>query len=247
MVGGVARGFTRIGLVAVAVFATTAAAPGSAAAVDRFVDDGGVDSNPACPQANPCKTIVYALANSGTGDEIILDNGTYPESVTLGDGRSLSFSNFAPGDAIGPAIVDGGAGTAITVTGTGAGHIRDLTIRGDAGGVLMDGPVEVDGNSFDDPDAAAGSPFRRTAAPRAPRSMTTRSRSGPERVTITFGGLRASVGGRDPRQQLHRAQWRDPGHGRVLGSRPDRGQRDRRASTTSRARAARSWRVGSGR
>ncbi len=131
-----------------------ALAPASAAAVDRYVDaETGADSNTACPQANPCDTIAYALANSGTGDEILIDNGSYPEAVTVGDGRSLAFQNFVAADGTGPAIVDGGAGTGVTVAASGAGHVRGIHVRGDTTGVVLNGAAEVDSVVADDPDA----------------------------------------------------------------------------------------------
>ena len=104
--------------------------PASAAAVDRYVDaETGAGSNTACPQANPCDTIAYVLENSGTGDEILIDNGCYPEAVTVGDGRSLAFQNFVAGDGTGPAIVDGGAGTA-SRWAPRAGHVGGIDVRG---------------------------------------------------------------------------------------------------------------------
>jgi hypothetical protein len=123
--------------------------------VDRFVDaETGADTNTACPQANPCDTIAYALANSGAGDRILIDNGSYPESVSLGDDRALVAQDFVLADG-GPTIVDGGATTAITVPASGAGPIRGLTIRGDGTGVTLNGAAEVDANTFDDPDASS--------------------------------------------------------------------------------------------
>lgn len=137
----------------VATALVLSAPPAAAAAASRYVDaETGADSNPACPLASPCATITYAVANSASSDAIRVDNGSYPEGVTLGDGRSVEFQNFVPGDGTGPAIVDGGAGTAITVASSGASFVRDLTLRGDAAGIQLSGPAEVSGNTFDDPD-----------------------------------------------------------------------------------------------
>ena len=132
--------------------------PASAAAADRYVDaETGADSNTACPQANPCDTLAYALDNSSPGDQILVDNGSYPESVTVGGGRSLAFQNFIAGDGTGPAIVDGGADAAVTVPTSGAGHVRGLTVRGDITGIRLNGAAEVDSVVADDPDAIQAS------------------------------------------------------------------------------------------
>jgi hypothetical protein len=117
---------------AIAVAAVLLLAPAPAWAVDRFVDaETGADAGPDCAQASPCDTIAYAITNSAAGDEIFVDNGSYPESITLEDDRSLSYSDFVGADS-GPAIVDGGAATAITVAPSGADRIEGLTIRGAA-------------------------------------------------------------------------------------------------------------------
>ena len=131
-------------------------APASAAAVDRYVDaETGDNSNVGCPQATPCETIASALANSSPGDQILIDNGTYLESVTVGGGRSLTGLDFVDGDGTAPPTIDGGAGTAVTVPASGASLIRGLRIRGDTAGVRLDGPAEVTDNLIDDPDATA--------------------------------------------------------------------------------------------
>jgi hypothetical protein len=129
-------------------------APGTAAAATRYVDNAGADDNPACPQADPCLTIAYAITNGTAADEIVLDSGSYSEQVTLGDDRSLAYQDFVATDGTGPAVLDGGAGSAVTVPASGAGHIRGLTIRSNASSqVLLNGVAEVDSNTFDDPDA----------------------------------------------------------------------------------------------
>ena len=145
----------RRGITFAVALGALAVLPSVAAAAPRYVDaETGYDTDPTCPISAPCDTLTYAIANSAAGDEVLVDNGTYIESVTLGDGRSLRFDNFVVADGTGPAIVDGGASTAVTVPASGAGHIRDLTLRGDANGVLMNGLGEVVGNTFDELDAA---------------------------------------------------------------------------------------------
>jgi Right handed beta helix region len=148
----------RRGLTCVAALAVLGLVPSVAAAATRYVDaETGVDAGVDCAIGAPCETIAYAITTSSAGDEILVDSGTYGESVTLGDGRSLAYQDFVPGDGTGPAIVDGAAGTAVTVPASGAGHIRGLTIRGDVAGVLLNGVAEVGGgNIFDDPDSING-------------------------------------------------------------------------------------------
>jgi hypothetical protein len=142
------------GWLAVGLVAAGALAPASAAAVNRYVDaETGADANPACPQANPCDTIAYALANSGAGDAILIDSGSYPEAVTVGDGRSLTYQDFVVADGTGPAIVDGGANPAVTVAASGGGAITGLHLRSDSAALTLSGAAEVDSNTFDDPDA----------------------------------------------------------------------------------------------
>jgi hypothetical protein len=133
------------------------AVPSLASAATRFVDaETGADADPACTEAAPCQTLGYALVNSDPADQILVDSGTYPEQVTLSNGRSLAFDDFVAGDGTATAIVDGGAGSAVTVAAGGAGQIRDLRLWGNAAGVQLNGPAEVAGNILDDPDATNG-------------------------------------------------------------------------------------------
>ena len=84
----------------------------------------------------------------------MLDSGSYPETVSVGGGRSLTYQDFVAADGTGPAIVDGGAGTTISVAASGAGAIAGLTLRSNSTAMFLDGPVELDSNTFDDPDGA---------------------------------------------------------------------------------------------
>ena len=140
-------------LVAAALALTVPAAAASAAT--RYVDaQTGADTDPACGIAAPCQTIAYAIANSASNDEIAVDSGSYAESVTLADGRSLAFQDFVAGDGNTPAVIDGGSANAVTVPIAGAGEIAGFTIRSDAAGVRLNGPADVHDNTFDDPDGA---------------------------------------------------------------------------------------------
>lgn len=132
------------------------ALPGVAAGADFYVDaETGSDTGTTCPLATPCDTIAYAIAQSGTSDRILVDNGAYNESVTLGDGRSLEAQDFVA-DGSGPTVLDGGASAAISVPASGAGVIRGMTIRSEANPqVSVSGTVEIDSNGFDDPDVTS--------------------------------------------------------------------------------------------
>jgi hypothetical protein len=152
-VQGVGKEATFLATLAIAL----AVAPAVALGANRYVDSTGSNSGTACAQVAPCLTIAYALANSSAGDTIVIDNGTYNESVTVGDGRSLEAQDFVAADGNGPTIIDGGTATAISVPASGAGHIRGLTIRSNATvQVDVSGTVEIDSNGFDDPDSTNG-------------------------------------------------------------------------------------------
>ena len=131
-----------------------AATPGLAHAANRYVDSTiGNNAGTSCAQVAPCQTIAYAIANSSSGDTIVVDDGTYNESVSLGDGRSIESQNFVTADS-GQTIVDGGSATAITVAASGAGHVRGLTVRSNAPETMaLNGAAEVDSNTFDDAEA----------------------------------------------------------------------------------------------
>jgi hypothetical protein len=129
--------------------------PGAAAAADLFVDaETGVDTGTTCLQANPCDTLGYAISNSGAGDSIRVDNGTYTEAVTLNDGRSLVAQDFVAGDGSAPPLIDGGASAGITAGGSGGGLIRGVRVHGETAGVLLNAETVVDESVFDEPAAA---------------------------------------------------------------------------------------------
>jgi hypothetical protein len=142
---------------ALAVIACLAIAPAVAQGADRYVDaETGADAG-ACTEASPCETIAFALGISIAGEQVLIDNGAYPEAVTVSGGRSLTGWDFVDGDGTAPPTIDAGAGTAVTVPAGGASLIRDLRLRGDVAGVRLEGPAEVSDNVFDDPDATTAS------------------------------------------------------------------------------------------
>jgi len=130
-------------------------APTAASAYDLSVSPTGANSG-ACAQKTPCKTIAYALSKSADGDHVVLRDGTYNEQVTLPKGRWLVAAAGAT------PVVDGGAGTAITMGGERT-RVSGLHVRGDAYAILISTAADgatITGNVFDDtalnPNAKVG-------------------------------------------------------------------------------------------
>jgi hypothetical protein len=133
--------------------AVLALAP-SASALTRYVDaETGSNADPECSQATPCQTVMQGVASADPNDVIAVDNGGYAGAVTLGSGMSLEYQDFVSGDGTNPPVIDGGAGHGVEVISSGAGHIRGFALRGDASGVTLNGPAEVDSNTFNDATA----------------------------------------------------------------------------------------------
>ena len=144
---GIAAALTLAGVLALM------ANPAAALGADLYVDaETGSNANP-CSQGAPCQSITQALTASGAADTIRIDSGSYSEQLTLANGRSLDFQDFVAADGASPAVIDGGATTAVTVVEGGAGKISDLVLRGDVNGVQLNGAAEVAGNTFDEPGA----------------------------------------------------------------------------------------------
>ena len=129
--------------------------PAAASAYDLSVSPTGTDSG-ACAQKTPCKTIAYALSKAADGDHVVLRDGTYNEQVTLPKGRWLvAAAGASP-------VVDGGAGTAITMGGERT-RVSGLHVRGDTYAILISTAADgatITGNVFDDtalnPNAKVG-------------------------------------------------------------------------------------------
>ena len=152
MVNGSGRSSSTIAIPTVAVFLMLFT-PALASAATRYVDDAGADVGVDCTQAAPCATLAYAIGNSLPGEPIHVDNGTYLGAVTLNDGRSLVYEDFVPGDGAAPPLVDGGATTGITVSGTGGGLIAGVRIHGDVSGITLNAPTVVDEVISDEPSS----------------------------------------------------------------------------------------------
>jgi len=142
-------------LVAALAVAGLGLAPAAASAYDLSVSPTGTDGG-GCAQKTPCKTIAYALSKAADGDHVVLRDGTYNEQVTLAKGRWLvAAAGAAP-------VVDGGAGTAITMSGERT-RVSGLHVRGDAYAILISTAADgatITGNVFDDtalnPNAKVG-------------------------------------------------------------------------------------------
>ena len=121
--------------------------------------DTGNNSNACTAISAPCLTVDAAAAKAapGGGGTVRIDRGdTYLENVIVPTGVSLSGEEIAGPDT-GPAIIDGGAGTGVSVIpGASAGTIRGLTLRGNQEGLgLFGNAASITQNVFDDPTAGA--------------------------------------------------------------------------------------------
>jgi hypothetical protein len=142
---------TRIATLAAALALVLCA---TASAATRYVDDSGTNSPKCLNPGAPCKTIAYTLQEADSQDTVEVGGGTYAEQVVLGAGASLVGSNFSPAVTGGPAIVDGGAGTAVTSSTDGG--IRKLSLRGQDGGLKVTGGAPtISQVAFDDPQAVS--------------------------------------------------------------------------------------------
>ena len=117
--------------------------PANGLAVDRFVDDNGLNA-PGCTDSEaPCKTIKHAVSEAADGDTIFIDEGTYEESILaqkrltfVGDGSGT------PSDPGGATIVRGpdgvGAAGGYAFAMAKGGTLRALRAEGGAGGTNAD-------------------------------------------------------------------------------------------------------------
>lgn len=140
-------------LLALTALALACVAPGAASAKSHpphgkgkrphvlYVAPSGADTN-ACTSAAPCKTIGHAVARASKRGTVIVEAGTYPESVTLTRGLRLVGTGSPVIDATGlqNGIVVSGPGAARSVVsgfvvsnadqeGILATHTHHVTIR----------------------------------------------------------------------------------------------------------------------
>jgi len=125
-------GATRPACLALILFTgVVAAKPAVAASATLYVATNGVDSvDTRCPKANPCRTIVRAVAAANAGDRIEVAAGTYDGSVKIAKPLTIR-----------------GAGPAATIAdGRGRGSVLEI------GGAV----VSINGMRIQNGNAAAG-------------------------------------------------------------------------------------------
>jgi hypothetical protein len=139
------------------------AVPAGADAATRYVDfDTGDDMsgvNDCLTIGAPCKSIALALAVSGTGDTIEVDDDTYANSnMTVDSGKTLTGVNFVPADT-GAAIVDPGNDANPVIIASGGATVSNLTVRNDTARLVeVAGPATITGNTFDEENTGAPTP-----------------------------------------------------------------------------------------
>jgi hypothetical protein len=142
-------------LVAVATTALLAL-PGSASAADTYADASAPDNSGDClSPASACQTIGGldgALSKSGPGDTTFVADGTYAETVVLGDGKSLMALD---GTDPRPVIDGGSAGSAVEVDVSGAGAVSGFELLSEIHAMDVSGTVTIQGNLFDSPTASS--------------------------------------------------------------------------------------------
>ena len=142
----------RVGLASAAPLPALAA-PATASAADRFVDQGGTDAGVCTSSASPCGTIEYAVGQSASGDRVLVGSGTYDEALVLLDVSIVHDEQiFAGGN--GGAIIDNGAVADLDDTSNAilAGDdavIRGFNIRSPTRAIRTIGAATISGNFFD--------------------------------------------------------------------------------------------------
>lgn len=137
-------------LVALVAAALPVAIATGATGTTRYVAQGGSDAGNDCAAAaTPCATIQHAVEEAAAAETVDVAAGTYAEHVTIGKPLTLRGPNAGVDPNTEPraaeAIVDGGAGFAITPDAEGIA-IDGLTVStSDAGEPIYTGVGNIDG------------------------------------------------------------------------------------------------------
>jgi len=121
---------------------------------NRYVSTTGANSTDCTSSAAPCKTIAYAITQSGlaSADQIHIAAGTYHENLTIDRPVSLIGvqENLTIIDGGAGAAPGGGGGTTLVVINSGVvATLRDLTVQnaahpgGDGGGIYNSGTLSL--------------------------------------------------------------------------------------------------------
>lgn len=116
---------------------TTAFVDDNFPVTDRFADPDGIGSGagPIAVGFNSFTTIADALAGTATGATVVVAEGTYAETPTLSDGKTLQLAGDVTVDSL-----DSDAGTAVDL------QAFTLTVGNDAGDNTLAGEVTGAGN-----------------------------------------------------------------------------------------------------
>jgi hypothetical protein len=148
----------RLGIAAVAVAAL--AWPAGAGAHAAYVDaeGDGSPSDQCALDTDPCQTIAEAAPFVEDGLAVYVDDSVNPYGAAVAQGAAENVAIVAldfraePGPA-GQWVIDGGAGTAVTVPAAHGATINGFQLRGDTSAVTVNGSATISNNTFDDPHA----------------------------------------------------------------------------------------------
>ena len=121
---------------------------------DRYVSTTGMNSTTCTNSAAPCKTISYAITQSGlaSADQIHIAAGTYHENLTID--RPVSLIGVQESQTIidggaGAARAGGGGATLVIINSGVVATLRDLTVQnaahpgGNGGGIYNSGTLSL--------------------------------------------------------------------------------------------------------
>jgi predicted outer membrane repeat protein len=119
------------------VLAGLPASPVSASGVNRYVATTGMNTSNCTSSSAPCKTVTYAINQSGSGDTIFIEIGTFNENIDLS--KDLSF--VGKGEAL-TILNGGGSGSVVKVEYGYTASFSSLTITGGNAGTDIGGGIQ---------------------------------------------------------------------------------------------------------